>query len=212
MKAEEGKAMKKKILRILVLAMAFTLLTGCGNDKASDSSGKQETKSASRADSDGLYTWTLTNGYTLRTKTDIMRYIDGDVFRVTALAKDLGFRNRTEQKETDVPTGFLKDFGDDTLYVTFDSEDDRYLNVMFHFFGSEARRNEYDTVVKHYRHEKYIENTLYKFNRADAGKKMDFDLIVCFTYGCEHYAAGETCVFDGLLPMYMVNSYNLNLK
>lgn len=78
--------MKKKILSFLLIGFLVLGLTGCDNNEVSDNKDTNKTKE----ENNGPYKWEV-GKYTLETKTDIMKYIDGDVWNANELAMSLGW-------------------------------------------------------------------------------------------------------------------------
>ncbi len=217
--------MKKGVISLIaLLVLCCMVLFGCGsenaqpsgapvqqnqpvNNQAAEAPKQQNLTTAEVQTSNGLYSWTLADGTVLQTKTDIRRYLDGNLWRAAAMAKDLGFGDWKETIDADHPQGFRRYVGDTIIRVTLEYKTLEYRgaaggkhNYIFDVIFENSDSIEYrDSVYKDPRNYDYKNLKLYRYNVAD-GRDIDFDLIVCFTYACEHYANGEVCVFDEVLP------------
>ena len=226
--------MRKSIIYLIVLlTLCCMFLFGCSSDNGQPSgapaqqnqpvsgqatvvSEQQNPTNTEAQKSNGLYSWTLANGIVLQTKTDITHYLDGNVWHAAAMARDLGFGDWKETIDADNPQGFRRYVGDTTIRVTLEYKTLEYMgaaggmhNYIFDVIFENSDNIDYrDSVYKDPRNYDYKNLKLYRYNVAD-GRDIDFDLIVCFTYACEHYANGEVCVFNNVLPQSQPNTYVL---
>ena len=227
--------MRKGVICLIALLVLCCMgLFGCGsenaqpsgtpaqqnqpvNNQATEAPEQQNPTTVEVQNSNGLYSWTLADGTVLQTKTDIRRYLDGNVWRAAAMARDLGFGDWKETIDADHPQGFRRIVGDTIIRVLLEYKTLEYKgaaggrhNIIFDviFMHSDNNAEYRDSVYKDPRGYDYQRLNLYRYNVPD-GRDIDFDLIVCFTYACEHYANGEVCVFDGVLPSFQKNMYAL---
>lgn len=145
----------------------------------------------------GMYCWTVDN-HVFETKTNILDYIDGNVWNSIALAESLGWEDRTSHiSKNDAASSFK--YGD--AYVTFtlfwpdtDVIRDWYCYGLMYgegrvFSGTIHLDNVY----------KARQPAEFWIDNRHSQHSIPFDGIVLFTYALEHMAESHEPPFESLL-------------
>lgn len=180
--------MKKNIIVILLICFITLGITGCGSnnnkpstDNKSNNEKQEETASNYK---DGMYEWTVGNK-TLRTKINVMNYIDGKVWKVNDMAKDLGW-DKNKRSNLSKPMTFQKDDTYD-VYINFSDGSDHC--------GAIIIKGDNRKPIILYLPQRDSDD--YTFNDNDF--TMSFEGIVSFAYACEQLTENPNSnPFDGL--------------
>lgn len=180
--------MKKNIIVILLICFITLGITGCGSnnnkpgtDNKSNNEKQEETASNYK---DGMYEWTVGNK-TLRTKINVMNYIDGKVWKVNDMAKDLGW-DKNKRSNHSKPMTFQKDDTYD-VYINFSDGSDHC--------GAIIIKGDNRKPIILYLPQRDSDD--YTFNDNDF--TMSIEGIVSFAYACEQLTENpDSNPFDGL--------------
>ena len=181
--------MKKNIIVILLICLFAIGITGCGSnsDNVSTDNNKQnkeEQKETSTNYKDGMYEWTVGNK-TLKTKINVMNYIDGKVWKVNEMAKELGW-DKNKRSTSSKPMTFQKDDKYD-FYINFSDGSDHCGAIII---KGDNRKPEILYLPQR-------DSDDYTFNDNDY--TMSFEGIVSFAYACEQLTANpDSNPVDGL--------------
>jgi len=192
--------MKKKIFILFVIGIVLFGFTGCGRVQVNDGvDGSNENVTESK--SNGPYTWQV-GPYTLETKTDIMKYVDGDQCNLNELAMSLGWdpyafnikSNDYQLSEKAITPAYYLNKG---LFIRFDFNDN--TNYLSAYIKGENRLYSLEaadsfTVPKYY------------INGSDKNR-ISIETLVVFTYAMENTNPDlQNNPFDGLLKETSRNS------
>ena len=192
--------MKKKVFILIAIGIVLFGFTGCGRVQGNDGvDGTNENVTESK--NEGPYTWQV-GPYTLETKTDIMKYVDGDNYNLNKLAMSLGWdpyayninsHDYELSEEIKTPAYYLNnglfirfDFNDNTNYLS------AYIKGENRLYSLEAADS--FTVPKYY------------INGSDKNR-ISMETLVVFTYAMENTNPDlQNNPFDGLLKETSRNS------
>ena len=99
--------MKRVLIILCILAL---LLTGCSKESGNGNTGNNKENSISAQAivapvQDGKHTWQVAGKYTVETKTNIMNYIEGNVWDIERFINDMGWY-RLNMSVTKKPHGY----------------------------------------------------------------------------------------------------------
>ena len=195
--------MKKRLLALLLIVV---ILTGCGNNKNINSTNNNENKEENEKIEnykDGMYEWQV-GKYILKTKTNIMKYIDGDVWNANEMAMELGWDpyayssdgtnigNQDNYKispKSKTPPYYLND----TIFIRPEySNNNNYFSVWI-----KGERRLYTVEA-----EQSFGERKYKINNSEKSK-YSLETIVIFTYAIENTKPIElNNPFENVLYLY----------
>lgn len=129
--------------------------------------------------SDGMYQWQVGN-YTLTTKIDVMDYIDGENWDVKAMSEALGYYPVEGYGIVSI-THYRND-GTPIVDLEFNSADNYYGRFYIKTFNDPSSETiMWLTVI--------CDHTQNEYDLGSKGTvKIPFELIVAYTYACEHLA------------------------
>ena len=159
-----------------------------------------EEESTEPEDTSDMYEWTVGNGHVLRTHINVMEYIDGDSIRMSDMARDLGFGDWEAMMALEAPEGFKRITEDDTITLRFGVKWGEAATSLIAWTNAGS-----DAFIQYWGYEPCAS---YKINGCD--KEVGIDLIICFAYACESYAAGRYMPFEGMLPTHGEINYGLD--
>ena len=183
--------MKKRSILVAVL-LVLSLLLPCALSSA-------EAPSAPEAviGENGLYCWTVDN-HVFETKTNILDYIDGNVFNSIALAESLGWEDRTSHiSKNDAASSFK--YGE--AYVTFTLfwPDTDVINHWYCYGLMYGEGRSFGGTISLDNVYKARQPAEYMIDNQYSQTSIPFDGIVLFTYALEHMAESHVPPFEGLL-------------
>ena len=192
--------MKKKILLLMIVGITLFSFTGRGRVHGNDGFDESNEK-ITESKNNGPYTWQV-GPYTLETKTDIMKYVDGDHYNLNELAMSLGWdpyayninsHDYELSEEIKSPAYYLNkglfirfDFNDNTNYLS------AYIKGENRLYSLEAADS--FTVPKYY------------INESDKNR-ISMETLVVFTYAMENTDPDlQNNPFEGVLKEKSRNS------
>ena len=185
--------MNKKIFVIVVVVIIVFGFTGCGRVQGNDGVDKSNNKISKEKNNDP-YTWQV-GPYTLETKTDIMKYIDGDNCNLNELAISLGwdpyaFNIKSNDYQLSSKSKTPAYYLNKSLFIRFDFNDN--TNFLSTYIEGEKRLYSLEaadsfTIPKYY------------INESDKNR-ISMETLAVFTYAMENTDPDlQNNPFEGLL-------------
>ena len=195
----------KKFVTLILICITIIGITGCGTNK--DSNNKEESNNASQSQKEnasntknGMYEWKV-GKTTLKTKTNIMDYIDGENWNIKAMSEELGYYPVEAYGRVD--TRHYRNKSNPIVDLKFEAST-YYGRFFIDIFNDPSEKSIMLLSIT-------SNHTDKEYNFGDGSVKVPFELIVAYTYAAEHLSVdSSTDPFNGIIEIKDSNGYALN--
>ena len=195
----KGKFIIISVLLAIIIIVVVSILVI--NNNKSENEGTKVAEETTNTDK--LYTWKVGN-YTLETKTNVMDYIEGDVWKANEMATALGWNPMAYSGNG---TGVDNS---DNYKIAPNAKNPAYFlngNVFIRQGSASPICNNFSVHIKGERQICVIAAASnygeYKYKENGGTTKWSLEEIICFAYACENISSDNTeNPFEGILYEY----------